>query len=341
MGDEAMELSGFWAAAVRVGTGLDFDAMASGMGSYAALERANAKELKAIGVPASRAEAWSRQPSIKVGWNYVTLADNEYPERIRVLPDAPPVIFYEGDLSVVSKPSVSIVGTRRCTAYGVGVARHLSSSLAAVGVVIVSGLARGIDTHAHAATLDCGNTIAVLGHGLAHTAPASNRGLRRRIVRSGGLVLSTWMDDVEPRPFRFPQRNRWIAALGSVVVVVEAARKSGAKITAEQAWSIDKRVVVVPGALGAPASRGCLDLLRLGADVMLSVDEFVAGFGVPTNIAEDWKDLLFLGRSVTEVARVTGRPITELFCTLATAEAAGEVVRLPGQRYARGNGSKK
>ena len=149
------------------------------------------------------------------------------------------------------------------------------------------------------------------------------------------------MDDVQPRPFRFPQRNRWIAALGVVVVVVEAAAKSGAKITAEQAWSMGKQVVAVPGAMGEPASRGCLDLIRMGADIMTSVDEFVRQFGGSTVFVEDWKELLFLGRSVTDVARVTGRSVTELFCVLAKAEASGEVVRLPGQRYSRGIGSKQ
>ena len=336
-----MNLTGFWAGAVRVGTGLDYSMMASAMGGYPALESANVEQLERVGVPRRIAKVWYDQPAVQVGWDCVTLADSGYPAGIRALPDAPPVIFYEGDLSIVEGISVSIVGTRQCTSYGAGVARHLASSLADAGVVVVSGLARGIDAHAHAATVGCGVTVAVLGHGLGYTSPASNRTLRARIVACGGLVLSTWMDDTEPRPFRFPQRNRWIAALGSVVVVVEAAIKSGAKITAEQAWSMNKKVVAVPGALGEPVSRGCLDLVQMGAQVMTSVDEFMRDFGQSTTFVEDWKELLFLGRSVTDVAHLTGRSVTELFCVLSKAEAAGEVVRLPGQRYSRGIGSKK
>ena len=188
----------------------------------------------------------------------ITVADSRYPAALRRTGSPPPVLCVEGSLDVLQRPAVAIVGTRDCTGYGRRVARRLAEQLAQGGRVVVSGLARGIDEEAHLGACDAGATVAVLGHGLGHTAPASHRGLRRRIVAQGGAMVSAWPDDVAPRPFTFPQRNAWISGLSDAVVVVEAGERSGALITARWASQDGREVFAVPGPVGAPASAGCL-----------------------------------------------------------------------------------
>ncbi|MBW1877713.1 MAG: DNA-protecting protein DprA, partial [Deltaproteobacteria bacterium] len=287
------------------------------------------------GVEAVAARAWASTTGCCSRGRVLTLACPDYPARLRELPAPPPFVCVQGDLDCLGAPAIAVVGTRRCTAYGVAVARHLAGALAAAGVVVVSGLARGVDSHGHRATLGVGRTVAVLGHGLGHTAPSFNRHLRQAIVEHRGLVVSTWADAVEPRPYHFPIRNQWISGLADAVVVVEAPMRSGALITARVALEQGRDVYAVPGQVGAPASRGCLDLLDQGAGVVVDVDRFVAqvtGAGAPRR--EDWLIRLFAGQTVEEVARFSRRTTADLLAELAVLEVRGEVVRLPGQRYA-------
>ena len=142
--------------------------------------------------------------------------------------------------------------------------------------MVVSGLARGIDAHAHKATLGVGRTVAVLGHGLAHTSPRFNKGLRSDILENGGAIVSSWPDDVPPRPRFFPIRNRWISGLSDRVVVVEAPMRSGALITAGFAAEQGRGLAAVPGRIGSSESQGCLLLIERGAEMIVDVDRFVA-----------------------------------------------------------------
>jgi DNA processing protein len=329
------EIGGFWLGAQAHGPKVDLLALAEAMGGFDLLIAGGEEALLAHGVERLRARAWARTPGCRSQGRVLTLACPDYPTRLRELPAPPPFLCVEGDLECLEAPAVAVVGTRRCTSYGVALARHLGGALAAAGVVVVSGLARGVDSHAHRATLGVGHTVAVLGHGLAHTAPSFNRRLRREIVEHGGLVVSTWADHVEPRPYHFPIRNQWISGLADAVVVVEAPLRSGALITARVALEQGRDVYAVPGQVGAPTSRGCLELLDQGAGVVVDVDRFVTavtGVGAPRR--EDWLTRLFAGQTLEEVARFARRSTMELLAELAVLEVRGEVVRLPGQRYA-------
>lgn len=205
--------------------------------------------------------------------------DDGYPASLRDLTDAPPALFALGALAALASPMVAIVGTRNSTPYGERVARELASALARAGVVVVSGMARGIDATAHLAALAaCAPTIAVLGTGIDVPYPASHRTLHRRIV-AGGLALSERPPGTAAHAGAFPRRNRLIAALGSATIVVEAGARSGALLTAGHALELGRPVAAVPGPIDAPASAGSNELLRDGAVVIASVADALALVG--------------------------------------------------------------
>jgi DNA processing protein len=194
----------------------------------------------------------------------VTLEDDDYPPMLRSVSLAPPVLFVDGSIEVLSQaPAVAVVGTRKPTEAGRRTAARISAALVGSGSVIVSGLAVGIDGAAHAAALDAGGqTIAVLGGGVERLFPHAHRRLAAEIVERGGAVISEFLPWIDPLPSSFPRRNRIISALASATVVVEAGRRSGALSTAK--WSLDqgRGCFLVPGALDAPTSAGCLAFLR-------------------------------------------------------------------------------
>ena len=194
--------------------------------------------------------------------------ESRYPATLLSLEDPPPVLFALGSLALLDRPAVGMVGARGATAYGLRVTEKLIPPLVRQGVVIVSGLALGIDAAAHQAALDAaGATIAVLGTGVDVPYPRENERLYRRIEASG-LLLSEALPGAPAHPGSFPSRNRIIAALSDVVVVVEAGAKSGALITAQAAAGIGRLVGAVPGPIDAPSSDGTNTLLRDGAQVV-------------------------------------------------------------------------
>ena len=204
----------------------------------------------------------------------LTWRDREYPGRLRHLTDPPALLFCRGDLELLSRPAVTVVGSRRSTEYGRRVAERLAGQLAGRGVVVVSGLALGIDGAAHRGALEFGgDTIAVLGSGVDLIQPSSHRALGHRIAREG-LLLSEFLPGEPARAHHFPRRNRILAALGAAVVVVEAGERSGAFITVEHALDLGRDVYAVPGPVDAPQSRGCNALLQQGAHVVTSAMDF-------------------------------------------------------------------
>jgi DNA processing protein len=217
-------------------------------------------------------------------------SDDGYPQRLDHLVDPPPILFARGRLELLQRPSVTIVGSRRSTAYGRRTAEALAAQMALRGITVVSGLALGIDGASHRGALEAGgDTIAVLGSGVDLIQPASHRRLGERIVREG-LLLSEFLPGEPARPHHFPRRNRILAALGSAVVVVEAAEKSGALITVEHALDLGRDVYAVPGALDAPQSRGCNTLIRQGAQVITSPGEFARDLGLVCGSSSDFRD---------------------------------------------------
>jgi DNA processing protein len=197
-------------------------------------------------------------------------------DRLDVLRDEhqrPERFYIRGNVDALDAPCVAIAGARACSTYGATVARTFARDLAAAGITIVSGLARGIDAEAHRGALDAenGRTVAVLGCGIDRNYPASHGELADRIAESGGAILSEYGPSVEPAPWRFPARNRIIAALSAVVVVVEARERSGALITADMAMEYGRVVMAVPGEVTSALSAGSNGLFRHGARAALEV----------------------------------------------------------------------
>lgn len=224
-----------------------------------------------------------RRRADRGGLALTMLGDPDYPAALFDLPDAPPALWWRGDLAHLTPPAVALVGTRTASAYGLRCARALAAALARAGVVVVSGMARGIDAAAHEAALDAGApSIAVLGTGADVPYPAAHRALHARLARAG-LVLSEAAPGSAAAPGAFPRRNRIIAALARVTVVVEAGVKSGALITAGHATELGRTVAAVPGPIDAPAAAGANALLRDGAHVVATVDDVLAlaGCGAP------------------------------------------------------------
>jgi len=202
--------------------------------------------------------------------------DEEYPAQLGELPEMPPFFYVRGTLIREDALSVAVVGSRMATEYGKGVAEEIAAGLSARGVTIVSGLARGIDTAAHQGALRAGGrTIAVLGSGADVIYPPENRALAGRIEASGA-VISEFEPGMPPLSYHFPRRNRVIAGLALAVVVVEAAERSGALITARLASEFGREVMAVPGRANAFSSRGTHALIRDGASLVESWEDVVA-----------------------------------------------------------------
>ncbi len=204
--------------------------------------------------------------------------DDGYPVGLRDLEDPPPVHVI-GHLRQAS--GVAVVGTRRCTRYGTGLANAFGSAIANAGWTTVSGLARGIDGHAHQGCLTSrGHAVAVLGSGVDVCYPAQHRELYDTIVREGGAIVSEYPPGTPPDRWRFPARNRLIAAMSVAVVVVEAAEQGGALITARLAAEIGRPVFVVPGDVDRAASAGCNRLLKDGAHPVLGPADLIDELGL-------------------------------------------------------------
>jgi DNA processing protein len=220
------------------------------------------------------------------GLRWVARAERGFPARLRAIHDPPPGLFVRGNgpLDLLDRRAVAVVGARACSAYGSAVAFELGRELARAGVLVVSGLARGIDAAAHRGALEAGETAAVLGCGVDRDYPRAHAALAAAIA-SRGLVVSEYPPGVEPAPWRFPARNRIVAGLCDATVVVEARERSGALITADLALDEGREVLAVPGEITSNLSRGTNALLRLGATPVTSVDDVLAAVGASREAA--------------------------------------------------------
>ncbi len=235
----------------------------------------------------SRSKQWLQDPHIldppefqnyltKQGIMYITEEDAQYSEALKHIDDPPLILYYKGHLELLNQPAVAVVGTRKATKYGQLLTEQFTAQLVQWGLVIVSGLAQGIDTIAHKTTLSSkGLTIAVLGHGLNHLFPADNFHLSQQIIAQGGILISEYSPHTPAKPGHFPARNRIIAGLSQLVIVPEATIDSGSLITARLAAEQGKEVLVVPGPITSPTSKGCHYLLKNGA-VLLENSEDIA-----------------------------------------------------------------
>lgn len=209
----------------------------------------------------------------KLGAQYLFLGDPDYPYLLAQLSNAPPALIYRGNLSLLSHPTVAIVGARNASAAACRFSRDLANSLMNEGVTVVSGLARGIDTAAHQGSISK-SAVAVIAGGIDVYFPPENQSLQEQIARDG-LLLAEQPPGTEPRARHFPYRNRIIAGLAQGTIVVEAAPKSGSLITARLAAEAGRHVMAVPGSPLDPRSRGCNGLIREGATLIQSVDDIM------------------------------------------------------------------
>lgn len=208
------------------------------------------------------------QKHLDRGISVITYIDDDYPEMLSHIPDPPWVLYYRGDLSLFRHPAISIVGTRIATSYGRKVAEDIAAGCAQ-RMTVVSGFARGIDTSAHIGALRMpGSTIAVLAGSVDHCYPPENKALYREIANNG-LLISETPPDTPLNPGLFPKRNRIIAGLSYGVIVVEAAERSGALITADLAFGYSRDVFIVPGQITSPRSEGALKYIRKGGIIIL------------------------------------------------------------------------
>jgi DNA processing protein len=224
----------------------------------------------------TRAEAEKElAAAARLGVRFIALGEPDYPKTLQAIDTAPPLVAVRGEAALLAKPAVAIVGSRNASAAGLTFAERLARQLGDAGYVVVSGLARGIDTRAHRATLETG-TAAVLAGGQDRVYPAENEALLQAIVERGGTVVSEMPLGWEPRGRDFPRRNRIVSGLSYGVVVVEAARRSGSLITARFALEQGREVFAVPGSPLDPRAEGTNDLIRSGATLCTSAEHVVA-----------------------------------------------------------------
>ena len=259
------------------------------------------------------------------GCRFVARSSADFPPLLRAIHDPPPGLFVRGgaDPTLLARPAVAIVGARACSGYGASVARRLGRELAAAGLVVVSGLARGVDGEAHRGALAGGGpTVAVLGCGVDRDYPAAHADLARRVV-----VVSEYAPGVEPAPWRFPARNRIIAGLCTATVVVEARERSGALITADLALEEGREVFAVPGEITSALSAGTNDLLKLGASPLTRAADVLSIYGIePEEEARERSPLLeLLPATADELARRAALSAEEVARALVELELAGAV----------------
>ena len=278
-----------------------------------------------------------------LGVRVVGRDEPEYPHLLRHVFDPPPVLYIRGRLAEgEGDHSLAIVGSRAATPQGTALARAMARDLAGAGLTIVSGLARGIDTAAHQGALDAGGrTVAVLGSALDRLYPVENAGLARAVAERGAVV-SEFPLGTSPQPGYFPRRNRLIAGWGRAVVVVEAAQRSGALVTARCALDEGREVMAVPGHPSQEASAGTNALIRDGALLVRGAADVADALDVelpsrPSEAGDPVLDALSTDapRSVEEVQRQCGRPASEVLGRLAELELASRVRRLPGALFVR------
>lgn len=276
------------------------------------------------------------------GYRWLARSDPAFPARLRSIHDPPPGLFIRGATSnaLLERPSVAVVGARACSHYGTSVATFLARELAEAGVVVVSGLARGIDAAAHRGALQTGTTVAVLGCGIDRNYPRTHGSLAAEIVRQG-LIVSEYAPGVEPAPWRFPARNRIVAGLTLATVVVEARDRSGALITADLALDEGREVLAVPGEITSQLSRGTNHLLRLGAVPVTCAADVLAVLGVDPPPAREPPALdprlepvraavADAAATADEVAQATGQSAGVVAAALAELELLGVVEEVDG-----------
>ena len=354
----------FWVAfrLAEVASTSRFQALLETFGSLEAAWRADSSQLRRVlgGRERTLANVIRTRDTLDVdsameklertGVSVVTVADDGYPRLLREIAAPPPVLFYKGQMLETDTHAVAIVGTRRASAYGRDVAIDIAKGLAQAGVTVVSGLATGIDGHAHRATLDAGGrTFAVLGSGIHDIYPREHNGLAKRVAEQGAL-LSDNLPDAKPDRWNFPARNRIISGLSLGVVVVEAPEKSGALITVDFAADQGRDVFAVPGMATSSTSAGCNRILRDGARLVRNADDVLEDLRLRTQVGpvevqqplvldDDERRILNVltsqPRHIDDVVEASGMVLPQVSGVLLTLELQQLVRNVGAQYYVR------
>lgn len=270
----------------------------------------------------------------------IYLGHQEYPPLLAAIPDPPSCIWTRGDRSMFAGIAVAVIGARYASQEGLYAAREIAGDLARAGVVVVSGLARGIDAAAHRAALDAGGkTIAVLGTGIDRVYPAEHGALTEEIA-TRGLLVTEFAPGSPPEDWHFPRRNRIISGLSKAVLVVEAKEKSGSLITARLAADQGRDVMAVPGTIVGGRNRGANALLRDGAKLVESAVDILQELGVDAPPAAGHQSLQVVEFTVDQLAEQLQIPAGEALARLLEWELTGEVQRIGSGRFVRSRGSR-
>lgn len=321
----------------------------------------NANDLSAIeGLSVKKAEKFFRlrdktDPDealrlvLERGVKYLTFEDENYPQMLRNIDDAPSVLYYKGDLFDCNlDKTLAVVGSRRATSYSKDALAKIISELNGTDICIVSGLASGIDTTAHTSALNNDlKTIGVIASGFDFTYPASNKDLYKRIENGCGAVVSEYYPTFQPLQFRFPQRNRIVSGLSYGTLVAEASLKSGALITANLTLEQGRELMCIPGLITNPNTQGIYKLLKNGATLVTCADDVLEALGWEVKIEQKnlfeldlskdekliFEALEIEDKGFDELQAFTGLSVDDLLTYLTTMELKGIIKQVDGDRY--------
>jgi len=276
----------------------------------------------------------------------VKLDEKDYPGLLKYIKNPPKELFYRGDISLASKLSIAVVGTRKATSYGIWAATNIAQKLAQHEVIITSGMALGIDTCGHRGAMKGGGkTIAVLGSGVDICTPSSNRKLMEEIAESG-LVISEYPQGMQASKFTFPQRNRIISGISAATIVVEAGLSSGSLITAELAAEQGRDVYAVPGNIDSILSIGTNKLIKEGALPLIAAEDLLDDFGIKRNFDKNITEGLGEAEikilehiaaksevTVDYLCKITGKQPSEINGIITILEIKGVVYTFMGKIF--------
>lgn len=282
----------------------------------------------------------------------VCLDESDYPDLLKEIPDAPITIFYRGEKPKYEIPSIAVVGTRKCSQYGERVCEDLVRALTQQKIIIISGLAFGIDGTAHETCLkNHGHTIAVLGSGVndSHIMPRNHLDMAKRIIENGGTVLSEYPPGTTPTNYTFPARNRIIAGLSLGTLVIEAPAKSGALITAHCALDYNREVMAIPHPVYSQLGAGNNNLLKMGATLITTADDILNTLDLDVlrlktdnlekNLNSNQAKILAIlsqePQNIDNIIKITGLASSIIGSELIILEMTGVIKRLNGNNYAK------
>lgn len=286
----------------------------------------------------------------KYSVNYMSKDESIYPSKLKHIYNCPSILFYKGDVNQLNNLSLAMVGSRKPTPYGIWCAQNMSEKLSNCGINIISGMAIGIDEHSHKGCIKGkSKTIAVLGSGVENPLPKSNLKLSEKILEDGGLLISEYNVEHPVSVGNYPARNRIISGISEGVIVVEAAKKSGALITVDFALEQGKNVFAIPGNINSDMSKGCHKIIKEGAKLVDDIEDIINEYNlnnfnkIPNN--SDKKPLKGVQKSIFDIIKMKGSlhidricdytnmNIQDINCILNTLEIEGMVVEMRNKIY--------